>query len=213
VAVIIGSTREGRAGAAVGRWFAECARRRAEVGVEVLDLAGFASPGRHPGRPTPEMSRLTTAVGRAEGFVLVTPEYNRSFPASLKQAVDYAYDEWHTKPVGFVSYGCGSSGVHAVAGLRPVFAELHTVTVRDGVGIDLLDPAGIGTRTPGTRGHRAARRSALVGGSRCARRAHDAPTAPEYGPRAGPAVRGSDENRLSPQSERTSMRTRKDHDE
>ncbi|RKN11400.1 NADPH-dependent FMN reductase [Streptomyces radicis] len=138
VAVIIGSTRQGRAGGAIGQWFTAHARRRDDVEVAVLDLVDFAFPARYPDEPTPAMRRFAAAVERAEAFVVVTPEYNRSFPASLKQAIDAAYDEWHAKPVGFVSYGLHSYGTCAVEALRGVFAELHTVTVRDVVGIDLL---------------------------------------------------------------------------
>jgi NAD(P)H-dependent FMN reductase len=141
IAVIVGSTREGRAGDAVAHWFAGVARRRDDVEVDLLDLVDFDFPARYPARVTAEMDRFTTAIGRADGFVVVTPEYNRSFPASLKQAVDYGYDEWHAKPVGFVAYGCGSHGHHAVAALRVVFTDLHTVTVRDEVALDLMDSA------------------------------------------------------------------------
>ncbi|RLL66820.1 NAD(P)H-dependent oxidoreductase [Streptomyces sp. Z26] len=138
VAVIIGSTREGRAGGAVGEWFTERARRRTDLELRLVDLAGFRFPERYPERPSPDMTAFCDEVARAEGFVVVTPEYNRSFPASLKQAIDFAYDEWHAKPVAFVSYGSRSAGLFAVEALRSVFTELHTVTVRDGVGFDLL---------------------------------------------------------------------------
>jgi NAD(P)H-dependent FMN reductase len=111
----------------------------------LVDLAGFRSPERLPGDPTPEVVRFTDAVARAEAFAVVTPEYNRSFPASLKQAIDYAYEEWHAKPVGFVSYGSRSHGLYAVEALRCVFAELHTVTMRDGVSLDLLAQGGVET--------------------------------------------------------------------
>ena len=144
IAVIIGSTREGRAGDAVARWFLDHARRRGDIDLEVLDLAEFDFPSRYPEEATPQMTAFTAAIDRADGFVVVTPEYNRSFPASLKQAIDYAYDEWHAKPVGFVSYGCRSRGHYAVEALRVVFAELHTTAVRDEVAVDLL----------GTRGER-----------------------------------------------------------
>jgi NAD(P)H-dependent FMN reductase len=145
VAVIVGSTRQGRAGGRIGDWFAERARGRAGIAVEVMDLAEFAFPERYPEEPTPEIVKFTEAVARGEAFVVVTPEYNRSFPASLKQAIDYAYEEWHAKPVGFVSYGSGSNGLYAVEALRCVFAELHTVTMRDGVRLDLLADGGTET--------------------------------------------------------------------
>lgn len=138
LAVIIGSTREGRVGARIGAWFARLARRQAELSVQVVDLADYNFPARHPRTPTPAIDQFTAEIGRSDAFVIVTPEYNRSYPASLKQAIDYAYDEWRAKPVGFVSYGSGSVGSFAVEHLRTVFAELHATTVHDVVGLDLF---------------------------------------------------------------------------
>ncbi|WP_369822129.1 NADPH-dependent FMN reductase [Saccharomonospora sp. CUA-673] len=66
-------------------------------------------------------------------MVVVTPEYNHSYPAPLKAAIDYFHDEWRTKAVGFVAYGGMGGGLRAVEHLRTVFAELHAMTVRDTV--------------------------------------------------------------------------------
>ena len=63
--------------------------------------------------------------------MIVTPEYNHSYPASLKHAIDQGYVEWMAKPVGFVSYGGTTGGVRAIEHLRHVFAELHAATIRD----------------------------------------------------------------------------------
>ncbi len=63
----------------------------------------------------------------------MTPEYNHSYPAALKNVIDWHHKEWQAKPVGFVSYGGLSGGLRAVEHLRPVFAEVHAVTVRDTV--------------------------------------------------------------------------------
>ncbi|MEV0677435.1 NAD(P)H-dependent oxidoreductase [Actinosynnema sp. NPDC050436] len=139
IAVIIGSTRQGRAGEAIGRWAAEVVGLRSDVECGVVDLADYEFPASYPDHPTPAMRRFVDRVAWADGFVVVTPEYNRSFPASLKQAIDYAYDEWHAKPAAFVSYGHRSEGVYAVEHLRTVFTELHVVTMRNGVGVNLLD--------------------------------------------------------------------------
>jgi NAD(P)H-dependent FMN reductase len=138
IAVIVGSTREGRVCDRVAGWFAGLAKLRGDLDVDVVDLADFEFPRAFPQEATDEMNRFACAIAQADGFIVVTPEYNRSFPASLKQAIDYAYDEWHAKPVGFVCYGCGSGGHHAAAALRVVFAELHTVTMRDEVAVDLM---------------------------------------------------------------------------
>jgi NAD(P)H-dependent FMN reductase len=83
----------------------------------------------------PEVARvhrnLSQRLTAADAFVIVTPEYNHSFPASLKNTIDWFNSEWQAKPVGFVSYGGMAGGQRAVEHLRQVFPELHAVTVRD----------------------------------------------------------------------------------
>ncbi|MEU4527836.1 NAD(P)H-dependent oxidoreductase [Micromonospora ureilytica] len=138
IAVIVGSTREGRVGDRLAHWFVEQAARHDDLTVTVVDLTEYDFPATYPAEPTASIRAFVREVGRADAFVVVTPEYNHSFPAPLKQAIDYAYDEWQAKPVGFVSYGCRSTGLHAVDQLRTVFTALHAMTVRDVVGIDLL---------------------------------------------------------------------------
>lgn len=124
VAVIVASTREGRFGPTVATWFAEEAGRRDDLRVEIVDLADGAEAG-GDGR--------AGKFGAADAFVVVTPEYNHSYPAPLKAVIDSHFREWNAKPVGFVSYGGLSGGLRAVEHLRVVFAELHAVTVRDTV--------------------------------------------------------------------------------
>ncbi|MBF6474776.1 MULTISPECIES: NADPH-dependent FMN reductase [Nocardia] len=137
LAVIIGSTRAGRFGPTVAKWFAARADRHDDVSVDVIDLAETPLPDRLSHRPEPEAARAPAAIGprlaAADAFVVVTPEYNHSYPASVKNAIDWHYTEWRAKPVGFVSYGGISGGLRAVEHLRHVFAELHAVTVRDTV--------------------------------------------------------------------------------
>lgn len=149
VAVIVGSTREGRVGDRIGAWVADAAARTGNLAPTVVDLADFAFPARYPQRPTAAMADFAGRVAAAEAFVVVTPEYNRSFPASLKQAIDYAYDEWQAKPVGFVSYGYRTRGLLAAEQLRQVFTELHTVTMRDTVTLDLAAGLDAGTLDAG----------------------------------------------------------------
>jgi NAD(P)H-dependent FMN reductase len=119
VAVVVASTREGRFGPTVAAWFAGEAQGRTGLDVEIVDLA--------------DEGTVTKQLGVADAFVVVTPEYNHSYPAPLKAAIDAHYHEWRAKPVAFVSYGGLSDGLRAVEHLRTVFAELHAVTVRDTV--------------------------------------------------------------------------------
>ena len=90
-------------------------------------MAGEAYP-----RPA-GMAGLTARLEAADAFVLVTPEYNHSYPASLKAAIDWHFTQWKAKPVAFVSYGGAAGGRHAVLHLENVLTELHAVTIREGL--------------------------------------------------------------------------------
>ncbi|MFF5103381.1 NADPH-dependent FMN reductase [Streptomyces sp. NPDC000134] len=138
VAVIIGSIRPGRFGPTVARWFAGQAGQREDVTVDLVDLIDYplplekATPGDPPDEATADLrGRLAERLGRADAFVVVTPEYNNTLPAALKNAIDWIFDEWAAKPVGFVSYGGMSGGLWAVSHLRHVFTELHAVPLRE----------------------------------------------------------------------------------
>ncbi|MGH3786658.1 MAG: NADPH-dependent FMN reductase [Pseudonocardiaceae bacterium] len=123
LAMVVGSVREGRFGPVVAGWLASQAKQRDDVSVDVIDLADIPIPG----------INFTSRIGAADAFVIVTPEYNHGYPGPLKTAIDSVGREWQAKPVGFVSYGGLSGGLRAIEQLRSVFAELHTVTIRDTV--------------------------------------------------------------------------------
>ncbi|MEO7397186.1 MAG: NAD(P)H-dependent oxidoreductase [Ilumatobacteraceae bacterium] len=148
VAVILGSTREGRFGPTVTRWFTETAGRlRTDMTLDVIDLAEADLPAVYPSAESAAVSAYAERLDRADAFVVVTPEYNHGYPASLKQAIDLAMQQWMAKPVGFVSYGGISGGLRAVGQLRQVFAEVHATTIRDTVSFamahGLFDDAGV----------------------------------------------------------------------
>ncbi|MBG0824681.1 NAD(P)H-dependent oxidoreductase [Planomonospora sp. ID91781] len=138
VAVIVGSTRNGRFGPTVAGWFTARARRRGDLEVDLVDLveAGLPQTLTDEGEPLPgAVADLAVRLAAADAFVVVTPEYNRSFPAPLKTAIDWYYEEWQAKPVAFVAYGRESGGLHAIDQLRQIFTELHAVPLRDAVSL------------------------------------------------------------------------------
>ncbi|MGX1273254.1 NADPH-dependent FMN reductase [Streptomyces phaeoluteigriseus] len=139
-AVIIGSTRDGRFGPVVADWIAGHIAQREDMEVDLVDLVETPLPivfpafGQAPSdEAVAQLGAVSPRLARADAFVIVTPEYNHSFPAPLKNAVDWHNEQWHAKPVGFVSYGGLSGGLRAVEQLRVVLAELHAVTVRNTV--------------------------------------------------------------------------------
>ncbi|MEO5898897.1 MAG: NAD(P)H-dependent oxidoreductase [Ilumatobacteraceae bacterium] len=133
VALIVGSTRDGRFGHVIANWFATRAARRDDIELDVIDLVDIELPVRHTHPRSVAVAEYVARLDRADAFVVVTPEYNHSYPAGLKHAIDLVRDEWQRKPVSFVSYGGLSGGLRAVEHLRQVFAETHSVTMRDTV--------------------------------------------------------------------------------
>jgi NAD(P)H-dependent FMN reductase len=138
LAVIIGSTRNGRFGPTVADWFAQQAAKRAAFDVDLVDLAVANLPSTltDTDEPTPaEVAVLAPRLAAADAFAVVTPEYNSSFPAPLKTALDWYYEEWHAKPVAIVTYGRETGGLYAAAQLRQVFTELQAVAIRNTVSL------------------------------------------------------------------------------
>jgi NAD(P)H-dependent FMN reductase len=138
--VIIGSTRPGRAGLAVGRWIVEHAIKDGEFDVEVVDLAEVALPmldePKHPGLKdyTHEHTKAFSAtIARADAYVLVLPEYNHGYTAPVKNALDFLLHEWAHKPIGLVSYGGVSGGIRATQALRPTLSALKMIPLAEGV--------------------------------------------------------------------------------
>jgi NAD(P)H-dependent FMN reductase len=144
VAIIIGSTRPGRNGEAVGRWIYENAKNRDDADYELVDIKDYNLPlldepippsmGRYSNEHTKVWSRK---IDSFDAYVFVTPEYNHGIPGALKNAIDFLFKEWNNKVAGFVSYG-SAGGVRAVEQLRLVMAEVKVATVRAQVQLSLF---------------------------------------------------------------------------
>ncbi len=140
--VVAASTRPGRRGIAVARWVQRLAEAHGAFDVELVDLAEVGLPvfdePHHPRLRdyTHQHTRDWSAtVDRADAFVFVTPEYNHSFPAALKNALDYLATEWAGKAAGLVTYGGVSAGLRASAALKPVLGALRVHTVPEAVSV------------------------------------------------------------------------------
>jgi NAD(P)H-dependent FMN reductase len=133
LALIYGSTREGRLCDKVAGWTLSQIEGEGPFTVDVVDPLMLDLPKRHPRGENPAVRILKERIGAADGFIVVTPEYNRGYPGPLKSLIDMVGAEWRGKPVAFVSYGGFSGGLRAVEQLRLVFSELHATTIRDSV--------------------------------------------------------------------------------
>jgi NAD(P)H-dependent FMN reductase len=143
--VIVGSTRPGRVGRPIADWVVERAAEHGGFEVDLADLAELDLPlfdePAHPatGQYTHQHTKDWSArVAAADAVVLVMPEYNHSYNAALKNAIDYLNKEWAYKPVGLVSYGGVSGGLRAVQALKPVLTALRMTVVTDAVTIPMV---------------------------------------------------------------------------
>ncbi len=142
IQVILGSTRQGRAGDKVAGWFMQHASTHPDFTAELVDLVGWPLPFFDAPVPPamqepqdPQTVAWSAKVSAADAYVLVTPEYNHGYPAVLKNALDHVVRAWRHKPVGFVGYGGPGAGIRAVEQLRQVVIELEMVPSRHQVAI------------------------------------------------------------------------------
>jgi len=145
LSVIVVSTREQRVGRIIGDWFVTHARDLSLFEVDTLDLKEINLPmldePHHPRfrRYEHEHTRAWSAmVDRADAFVVVTPEYNYSAPPSIVNALDYVWQEWQYKPMGFVSYGGISGGTRSVQMIKLVATTLRMMPLPEAVTIPLV---------------------------------------------------------------------------
>lgn len=144
IAIIIGSTRPQRVGRDVAEWVYQAARQRDDAEFELIDLKDINLPlldeplppamGRYSQSHTKQWARIISGF---DAFIFVTPEYNHSTSAALKNALDFLYAEWNNKVAGFVSYG-SAGGTRAVEQLRLIVAELQMASVRGQVALSLF---------------------------------------------------------------------------
>ncbi|HWC80581.1 MAG TPA: NAD(P)H-dependent oxidoreductase [Pseudonocardiaceae bacterium] len=129
--IVIGSTRPGRRGGAVARWFHDVAVRHDRFDVELIDLVEVGLPlldepqpsGRGP-YTQGHTQRWSRTISAGQAYVFVVPEYNHSYNAATKNALDYLNEEWRHKPIAFVGYGGAAAGARAVQALIPVVVSL-----------------------------------------------------------------------------------------
>src|SRR3954467_7469405 len=144
IAVILGSTRPGRRGEPVAHWVMEHAKARSDAEVELIDLLDYPLPHLDEPLPpsmgqyqNPHTQDWAATIGRFDGFVFVTPEYNHSTSGVLKNAIDFLYAQWNNKAMGVVSYGV-TGGTRAAEHLRLIAGELQMADVRTNVALSLF---------------------------------------------------------------------------
>jgi NAD(P)H-dependent FMN reductase len=147
VKVISATVRPGRKGPIIAQWIADVANNQGSFEAEVLDLGEVNLPlmneAVHPIMKQYEhehTKKWSAKIDEADAFIFVTAEYDYSYPASLKNALEYLVHEWAYKPAGIVSYSIGPfAGVRAVSNLKPDLLSLKTIALAEAVNIPVLN--------------------------------------------------------------------------
>jgi NAD(P)H-dependent FMN reductase len=142
IEVISSTTREGRFSERVATWVTGQLADRADFDVEHIDLRDYPLPFFDGGAParapreyrSPELEQLGRRLDRADGFIVLTAEYNHGYPAVLKNAMDWTFVEWRRKPISFVGWG-QVGGARAIEQLRLVAVEFEMAPLRHAVHI------------------------------------------------------------------------------
>jgi NAD(P)H-dependent FMN reductase len=115
IAIISASVRTGRNSHRVALYFKKFIEENNLATGEVLDLNAYNFPVfnerlKHQPAPSKEVLDFAGKIKSADGVIIVTPEYNGGYPASIKNVVDLLYDEWRRKPIAISTVSDGAFG-------------------------------------------------------------------------------------------------------
>lgn len=146
ILVIVGTTRQGRFSEKAASYILREASKLKEIEVELVDLRDYPLPFFDESVPPSMLEaakheyqndivrKWTRKIDEADGFIIITAEYNHGYPAVLKNALDYVFKGWNKKPVGFVGYG-STGASRAIEQLKEVAIELQMVPIRNAIHI------------------------------------------------------------------------------
>src|SRR5438876_2354244 len=129
IPVILGTPRKGRASANVAKFVFGEVQKREGVKTELIDIRELGFPIDNAGEAIKD-PKFSETVARADGLVLVCPEYNHGYPGLLTHVLDSNLKEYIHKAVGVCGVSAGGfGGVRAIENLLPVMRELGLVTI------------------------------------------------------------------------------------
>ena len=146
IPVILGTTRKGRMSAHAARFMVEQIQKRPCISTDLIDLSDLPMPIDDAGEEIKD-STFSNRMTIADALVIVTPEYNHSFPGLLKHVLDSCLKEYIHKAAGIVGVSAGPfGGVRAIQDFLPVIRELGLVNifwdVNFGNVASVFDPSG-----------------------------------------------------------------------
>jgi NAD(P)H-dependent FMN reductase len=157
IPIILGTARQARQSEKVARFILEEVKK-AGLETELIDVRDYRIEATDNTEEIPQAQKLSPIIEKADGFIIVSPEYNHGYPGELKMFLDMLYDQYARKPLGICGVSIGPlGGGRMVEKLRLVGIELHMVQIREVIYFpfvqNLFDEKGI-IKDPGAYGKR-----------------------------------------------------------
>lgn len=131
--IILGTARNGRQTEKAAKYVSKEAEKFG-LETEILDVRDYRTTATDNTKKSPEAKKLSEKINRADGLIIVAPEYNHGYPGELKMMLDLCYKEYFHKPVGLCGVSAGGlGGARCVEQLRQVVVELHMLPIREAV--------------------------------------------------------------------------------
>jgi NAD(P)H-dependent FMN reductase len=126
IPILLGTNRKLRQSVHVASWLRGEVEKRSDIDAAFFDVADFALPQDDYGQEIKErFPEWREAIARADGLIIVTPEYNHGYPGALKAVLDLLLREYIHKAVGFVGVSAGPwGGTRVIETMLPVAREL-----------------------------------------------------------------------------------------
>jgi len=133
--IISASVRDGRKSHRAALFFKNFLIKKYQADVSIADLNELNFPLfeerlRFQKNKTPEVVQFAEKIKQSDGVLIITPEYNGGYPASLKNIIDLMYDEWRRKPVAIATVSDGMfGGMQAITSLQFILWKIRAWTV------------------------------------------------------------------------------------
>lgn len=148
IPIILGTGRESRNSEKAAKFMLAEAKKFAEVETEIIDVRYFLSEVTDNSGGPVRSQKFAAYAAKADGFIIVAPEYNHGYPGELKLVLDMLSKEYARKPVGICGVSTGMlGGARMVEQLRLVAIELRMIPIREAIYFskarDLFDESGV----------------------------------------------------------------------
>lgn len=131
IPIILGTAREGRQSEKVAKFIFQEVKKYG-LDTEVLDVKDYRIAATDNTQKIPAAQKLSEKISKADGLIIVSPEYNHGYPGELKMMLDLIYGQYAKKPLGIVGVSAGPiGGARMVEQLRQVAVELHMWPIRE----------------------------------------------------------------------------------